>query len=63
MVSTDCTPWIVGRKDAASRPCASAQRDQIRSAEAIELMIVPSMSNRSAARGRDGRADSGMGEG
>jgi hypothetical protein len=39
-----------------SSPCAAALRDQIRSAEAIELMRVPSMSNSSAAKGRVGRA-------
>src|ERR1700722_15985312 len=43
---------MVGRKDATSRPWRLAQADHTRSAAAIELMIVPSMSNSSAPKVR-----------
>jgi hypothetical protein len=48
MVSMARTPWMVGRNVATSTPWLRAQRVQIRSAAAMELSSVPSMSNRKA---------------
>src|SRR5262245_20250680 len=46
------TPWMVGRKVSTLSPRRRAQAAQARSAASIELMIVPSMSNRKAANTR-----------
>jgi hypothetical protein len=48
MVSMARTPWMVGMKTAASSPWRSAQRVQTRSAARVEVIRVPSMSNRKA---------------
>ncbi|MNF15156.1 hypothetical protein D3C80_2176450 [compost metagenome] len=52
MVSMARAPWMVGRKVSTSTPWRMAQRVQTRSAAAIEVRMVPSMSNRKARYGR-----------
>ncbi len=54
-VSTLRMPWMVGRNAATSSPWRWAQLAHTRSAAAIELRRVPSMSNRKAAKARSGR--------
>ncbi len=55
-VSTLRMPWMVGRKASTSSPWRRAQRAHTRSAASIELRIVPSMSNRKAAKARSVRS-------
>ncbi len=50
IVSMPRLPCIVGRKASTSSPCLRAQLPHTRSVAAIELISVPSMSNRKASK-------------